>query len=541
MKFKHIIFFLLAFVCQIAFAQLEIELEQVASGLSSPVDMAHAGDDRLFIVERSGRIKILNQDGSSLGTFLDIDSKVAQTGGQNEQGLLGLAFHPNYADNGYFFVHYTDNGEDGVLARYSVDSSDPNKADVNSEKIIMEFAQPTWNHNGGCIKFGPDGYLYIGMGDGGFGGDPGNRSQNRQLWLGKMLRIDVDNGDPYSIPADNPFVNDDETLDEIWAIGVRNPWKFSFDKETGDMWIADVGQNAWEEIHFQAADSPGGENYGWRCYEGNNDFNTGGCGDISQYEMAIAEYNHQGFTHCSVTGGFVYRGSEFPSMVGHYVFADYCSGRFWSIVPDGSGGWDMEEVGSFPGNDVSSFGEDVNGELYSLRLGQGRIYRVKAVCPASTEINLLKTIDGALQVAETFTAYQWFLDGNPIDDATDMSFMPTTSGTYTVQVTDEAGCTFVSDEIPFIATNVANLLSINELEISPNPFNDFLQLQINVAEKTDLKVTLTDIRGKVFYNNDYTIQSDLNKEIELNDLPAGIYFINLSTSEGNVSRKLVKQ
>ena len=347
-------FFLLGFFPYFTFAQT-IELEQYATGFLSPVDITNAGDDRLFVVERSGRIKIIDENAIVISTpFLDIDNLVTQTSGQNEQGLLGLAFHPDYINNGYFFVNYIGNDEDTYIVRYSRDASDSNLADPNSALTILKIDQPTWNHNGGCIKFGPDGYLYVGMGDGGSGNDPwgtwGN-GQNTQTMLGKILRIDIDNGSPYSIPSDNPFINDANVLDEIWAIGVRNPWRFSFDKQTGDLWIGDVGQNAWEEIDFQPANSPGGENYGWRCYEGNHlngNVNTSNCGSSDEYVSPIYEVQHSGFSGpCSITGGFVYRGEDYPDLEGIYIFADYCTGEFFTVASDGSGGWVGQEVADF--------------------------------------------------------------------------------------------------------------------------------------------------------------------------------------------------
>ena len=231
-------------------ADAQLVLESVATGFSQPVDIANAGDDRLFIVERAGRIRII-ADGAVLPTpFLNISSQVNNS--PNERGLLGLAFHPDYETNGYFYVNYTISNGDTRVSRFSV-ANDPNTADPGSEMVILEVDQPEWNHNGGCLKFGPDGYLYIGVGDGGGFNDnhgPIGNGQNTQTLLGKMLRIDVDNGTPYSIPASNPFVGNDNVLDEIWAIGLRNPWRFSFDSETGDLWIGDVGQNIWEEIDF---------------------------------------------------------------------------------------------------------------------------------------------------------------------------------------------------------------------------------------------------------------------------------------------------
>ncbi|WP_282780155.1 PQQ-dependent sugar dehydrogenase, partial [Phaeodactylibacter xiamenensis] len=333
-------------------AQPIFNLELINDDLSQPADITNAGDDRLFVVERAGRIRILDADGQLLPEpFLDINDRVGPANG--ERGLLGLAFHPNYADNGYFFVNYTANDGDTRIARFQVNAGNPNTGDPNSEVILFDIGQPYGNHNAGDLAFGPDGYLYIPMGDGGSGGDPQNFSQNRQSLLGKMLRIDVDNGNPYAIPPDNPYAEDDFTLDEVWAIGLRNPWRFSFDRETGDIWIGDVGQNEWEEITFQPADSEGGENYGWRCYEGFEAYNTGGCEPESAYTPPIHTYNTGSSDGCSVTGGFVYRGSAFPALYGKYVYADFCSGKIWTLEQDFAGNWVNTEVFDGPGGEYA--------------------------------------------------------------------------------------------------------------------------------------------------------------------------------------------
>lgn len=374
---KIIYLFFLGFLVFEIDAQV-IELELFAQGFNRPLDITNAGDDRLFVVERRGLIRIVDADGNILDTpFIDLDPKVFNSSNQDERGLLGMAFHPDYANNGHFFVNYTDNDGTTIIERYTVSESDPNVADINSAELIMEIEQPVWNHNGGCLKFGPDGFLYIGMGDGGAGNDPQNFSQNRLSLLGKMLRIDVDNGLPYTIPEDNPFAHDDFTLDEIWAIGLRNPWRYSFDRLTGDLWIADVGQSFLEEVDFQPADSPGGENYGWRCYEG-TDFtgNTPMADCQENYVEPVFEVQHQGFTGpCSITGGFVYRGTLYSELVGKYICADYCAGEFYVVEPDGQGGWNGAEVAQFP-HDVSTFGEANNGELYIAAFSSGRIYHI---------------------------------------------------------------------------------------------------------------------------------------------------------------------
>ncbi len=436
--------FLLSFFSICIFAQT-IELEQYATGFLSPVDITHAGDERLFVVERSGRIKIIDENGSVVSTpFLDIDNLVANTSGQSERGLLGLAFHPNYVNNGFFFVNYTDNSGETVIARYSRDAADPNLADPNSGVMIMTIDQPYSNHNGGCIKFGPDGYLYIGMGDGGSGNDPQSYGQNTQSLLGKMLRIDIDNGSPYSIPANNPFVNDANVLDEIWAIGVRNPWRFSFDRETGDLWIADVGQNAWEEIDFQPANSPGGENYGWRCYEGNNlngNVNTSNCGSAGDYVAPVYEIQHQGFSGpCSITGGFVYRGEDYPDLEGIYICADYCSGEFFTVAPDGSGGWVGQEVADF-NYDISTFGEDVNGEIYAARMGQGRIYKVVSDACASLAVSVNVTSEPCEGETNGIAQIGGAGGTPPYTFSPNIDFNNLAADNYNITITDDAGCT----------------------------------------------------------------------------------------------------
>ncbi|MEO8354767.1 MAG: PQQ-dependent sugar dehydrogenase, partial [Chloroflexota bacterium] len=291
--------------------------QMIISGLQRPVDLQADGSGRLFVIEKPGHIRIL-QDGQLLDQpFLDITDRVGSRG--NEQGLLGLAFHPQYAENGRFFVNYTNNNGDTVLARFQV-STDPNSADPNTELKLLGVDQPFANHNGGGLAFGSDGYLYAGLGDGGSAGDPMGNGQNTKTLLGKILRLDVDSAEPYVAPSDNPFGN------EIWAYGLRNPWRLSFDRVTGDLYIGDVGQGAWEEIDFLAAGSAGGANFGWDFREGAHDYEGGGPEGLID---PVAEYSHpEG--GCSVTGGYVYRGSM-PEWNGIYLYGDYCTGIIWGL------------------------------------------------------------------------------------------------------------------------------------------------------------------------------------------------------------------
>jgi glucose/arabinose dehydrogenase len=356
-----------------------VSLEQIASGLSDPIGVTNAGDGsgRLFVNERGGRIRVVNPDGSLSETdFVDLSNRLVAGG---ERGLLGVAFHPQFASNGRLFVHYSRKGDGATVISELTASADHGSAIAASERVIFTLSQPFANHNGGEIAFGPDGYLYIGLGDGGSGGDPFGNGQNRQALLGKILRIDVDGppapGKEYAIPEDNPYapggVEPGAGLPEIWAYGLRNPWRFSFDRETGDLYIGDVGQNAWEEIDRQPAGSRGGENYGWNLFEGSHC--SADCNSINAV-LPIAEYSH-GDGRCSVTGGYVYRGTRQPALTGTYLFSDYCSGTIWTLS---AGGGLTPEALAASGLQVSSFGEGEDGEIYLVDLGGGGLYRALA-------------------------------------------------------------------------------------------------------------------------------------------------------------------
>lgn len=344
-----------------------IALQKLVEGFDRPVYVAHAGDDsgRLFVVEQPGRIRIVRDGALVEEPFLDIVDQV-ESGG-NEQGLLGIAFHPQYKENGYLYVNYTALDGDAVISRFNTSGD---TVDRQSEKQLMKIEDPYPNHNGGLLLFGPDSYLYIGMGDGGSAGDPQGNGQKLDALLGKMLRIDVDTGDPYGIPADNPWANGG-ARPEVWAYGLRNPWRYSFDRATGDLYIADVGQNILEEVNFQPAGSKGGENYGWNTMEGSECY-RGSC-DPAGLVLPVAEYTHaEG--GCSITGGYVYRGPAYPAMQGIYFYGDYCSGTIWGLRRSGSA-WENAEVLASNAR-ISSFGEDQAGELYLTDLNSGAVYQV---------------------------------------------------------------------------------------------------------------------------------------------------------------------
>jgi glucose/arabinose dehydrogenase len=345
-----------------------IALKLISDALNRPVYVTHAGDDsgRLFVVEKAGRIVLLHDGRPAAEPFLDISDRVGSSG--SEQGLLSVAFHPQFAQNGRLFVDYTDRNGDTVISRFQAkgDSADP-----NSETVLLTIDQPYANHNGGLVLFGPDGYLYIGMGDGGSAGDPQGNGQNRKSLLGKLLRLDVDNGDPYAIPPDNPWPRGDDARPEVWAYGLRNPWRFSFDRATGNLYIADVGQGQYEEIDVQPVGSRGGENYGWNKMEGEHCFQASSC-DSAGLVAPIAEYDHS--LGCSITGGYVYRGTAFPRLQGLYFYGDYCSGRVWALDPAAPDRGEQRELLQSKLN-ISSFGEDQAGELYLTDLGGG-LYQV---------------------------------------------------------------------------------------------------------------------------------------------------------------------
>ncbi|MDY8138288.1 PQQ-dependent sugar dehydrogenase [Aquimarina sp. 2201CG5-10] len=430
-----------------------ITTESFATGFSRPVVITNAGDSRLFIVEQGGLIKILNSNGTTNASpFIDLSNRLeSPVTRENEQGLLGLAFHPNYSSNGFFYVYYTDPNDDSVIDRYERNSSDPNLGNINTRLEILRFSQPFTNHNGGNLIFGPDNKLYISSGDGGSGGDPGDRAQNINLLLGKILRLDIDQPSPY-IPSDNPFVGV-PGADEVWAYGLRNPWKFSFDSLTDDLWIADVGQQDIEEVN-KTPGSTTGVNYGWRCYEGSTSFNqTGDCpANSNELTFPVSEYSHtnDGLFKCSVTGGYVYRGTTYPAMQGKYIFADYCSNEICMI--ENSGG-SITYFTGVSGAGFATFGEDINKELYVAGRDNGVVYKViddnvlnisendfpsLSIYPNPTDNNI--TIDFNKKIS-SIAIYD--LKGKLIQQETinpkdqhiiDVSFL--SSGFYIVKITD---------------------------------------------------------------------------------------------------------
>jgi hypothetical protein len=538
----------------ILLAQPQISLTAHSSGFSNPIDIVHAGDDRLFIVQQRGLIRMIDENGDIISNpFLDLRSKVNQTG--NERGLLGLAFHPEYNENGYFFVNYTrDPDGTTVVSRFSVDSENPNVADTLSEKQIITIEQPYDNHNAGNLLFGPDGYLYIAVGDGGSGGDPQNYSQNHMSLLGKMLRIDIDVEDeiPYAIPDDNPFAADDFTRDEIWALGLRNHWRNSFDRLTGDLWIADVGQSAREEINFQPASSTGGENYGWRCYEGNIPYNTSGCGDMEFYTFPVFEYGHQG-SGCSgsVTGGFVYRGALYNALYGYFIAADYCTGNFYWVKQNGES-FESGILGTFSPFQYSSFGEDSYGELYVSLRGAGQVQIISETSDCKPVAHILET--GPLELipdsSVTLTAlyhptlqYQWYRGVELLTGETDHKLHAVLHGEYSVVVTNpENSCVNTSETVEVLVQEptIINTENIDNIIIYPNPASDFIHISgLSAQSPQSISIVLRNVLGKEVFSSQ--IKPDVSYEIAISSLANGIYFLSIEILNQRMIKKVVIQ
>lgn len=509
---RHYFIIALTFLCLNLKGQsptpLSIVLEPViSSGLEDPVGLEFQ-EDRLFIVEQTGRIRMVLNGSLLTHSFLNISSKITSGG---ERGLLGLAFDPDFETNRTFYVNYTNLSGNTVIAAYQ-SLPDSLIADPDSETILLTINQPYSNHNGGDITFGPDGYLYIGMGDGGSAEDPQNNSQNPQSLLGKMLRIEV-TADGYTIPPTNPFAFDDFTSDEIWALGLRNPWRFSFDPLTGDLWMADVGQYDYEEIDFQPAASSGGENYGWRCYEGFEPFNPIGCSVSNAYDPPIFAYNHSG-GNCSVTGGFVCRTSDSDLLSGVYLFADYCSGQLKGLRIEAP--LNPIELGSF-GFGISSFGQNPEGDVFMVRLN-GKIDKI--VDPCHSIIPQL-SLENNLLVVDEGLNYYWFLNDEELNASNSNEIVPEQNGVYYCLVENEYNCLIKSNEVNVINVGLNASETLLDVKLFPNPFED--KLYIETGGHIICRISIYSMTGVLLQEIDH-----LNRDfIDVSGLPQGMYLIEL--------------
>jgi len=535
------LFLLAVLPCSGALAQnpVRIALQSFATGLASPVKIAHCGDDRLFVNEQSGRIRIVGPDGTVLATpFLNIQDRVNDSGG--EQGLLGLAFDPNYAENGEFYVNYIAGAGNGTsrISRFRV-TEDPNVADPASEEIIYSLEQPYSNHNGGDLAFGPDGYLYCGFGDGGAADDPEGHGQDlTDNALGDMIRIDVHGEAPYGIPTTNPWANaGNDTLPEIWASGLRNPWRFGFDAVTGDLWIGDVGQNAWEEVDFWPAGDHSGPNFGWRCREGLvacPSCTTSGCPSPTVFVDPISVHSHSS-GWCSVIGGRVYRGTEYPRLYGRYIYTDYCPAPYYSLVPDEFGGFTREQIMNSGGVGVSCIAENSQLEIFVANVENGTIKRIVDQCPMPVPVisqnnNVLTSTDA--------DAYTWFLNGDEIPNATTQSITITEVGEYQVVGEFNTVCELSSEVVQVIGSGVVSL-GTSTFEVFPSPARDRIMLAGFPVEAQ--LVRLTDLTGRTVATQ--AINGKNRMTVDVSDLANATYLVALVGADGTLiqQRKVLVQ
>jgi glucose/arabinose dehydrogenase len=530
------------------------------TGISSPVDIVNAGDgtNRIFIVERAGTIKVYSSAFTLLGTFLTMSGNFT-TGG--ERGLLSIAFHPDYENNRYFFVYYT-NGAGGVnVDRFQTQFSNPNAADFSTRTNIMSFTKPVvyGNHNGGKLNFGPDGNLYFALGDSGSSGDPGNLAQNGNSYWGKMMRINVDNfttSPYYTVPAGNPYTSDPAVLDEIWSIGLRNPWRWSFDRQTGDMWIADVGQDNREEVNYQPAANTGGKNYGWRCYEGAAAYNTSGCQAQNTYTSPIFDYPHNNATGgFSITGGYVYRGAEYAFLNGYYICADYVSGNLWLIKESGTSGFTTTIQTGQPGS-ISTFGEAENGTLYAAALN-GTLYKVTATAPIPVTLTrftaqknngtvLVKWQTGFEQRTSRFEV-EYSTGGNTWQTAGTVNasglpngssysfthnFSISTTLLYRLKIIDSDGSFTYSPTVALTGDNRKKAVVYPTL-VQDNVLRAALELPFGTLQ-------LVDGNGRLVYNKNIAGRTG-TLEINLPALAAGIYTVVIKNTQEVVTQKIVMQ
>ena len=572
---KYAILFYLSF-CSVLLAGQVLEFDRVGTlDFSSPVDLVAtgiSGDDRLFVVERAGVIRIIDNLSTApteLSTpFLNISSGVLCCG---EKGLLGLAFDPNYATNGHFFVNYMVDGPRRTrISRFTV-SANPNVATAGSEEILLEVNQPYDNHNAGDLAFGPDGYLYIPMGDGGDSGDPDENGQDMTSLLGKILRIDVSTL-PYSIPSDNPFLTPGDNIpDEIWSSGWRNPWRLSFDRQTGDMYVADVGQNAWEELDIEPAGSAGGLNYGWDCREGLAGFNdnsptngNAGCPAPSTFVDPVFTYPHDDGTlgGYSVTGGFVYRGSDYPYLNGTYIMTDYVLGQnFWLVESDGAGGYTttLEKVSSGPTN-VSTFGEDNRGELYLARLS-GEIFQVTTslVLPVEFGDFTARRNDARVDLHwQTFSEQN--ADRFEVQHSTDGRSWNTLGQVRATGNSETIQDYHFTDEQPVYGKNYYRLLNVDldgsrthsavrvvyfdrplEVDLYPNPVATELSLTLpEVLRERAYSVEIYSTTGALALRREYGKQQASTQVLEVSQLPEGSYLLRVRANEFSTDKIFMK-
>ncbi len=546
---KNFYYLIICFILtgSIAVAQDSITISEWVESHEQPIAMVPWMDGNFLLIEKSGNVETLDADGNHLNSVLDVSDHIGSADG--EQGLLGLAVHPAYPDSPYIYLNHTDENDNTAIVRYTF-YPDSTSIDTATRKVLLTIEQPYSNHNGGNIVFGPDDYLFIGMGDGGSAGDPENRAQDLTTLLGKILRIDVNGDDPYGVPEGNPFVDSTDVQPEIWSYGWRNPWRFSFDRETGDMWVGDVGQGEVEEISFEVRDTVGGQNYGWRCYEGDQEYDTSiGCD--GPFEAPLITRNHS-TGDASIVGGYRYRGPD-TSLQGNYIFGDFISGNIYMAVlsdldtPTVDTLMIIDNIGN-----IASFAEDSDGSLFALSLS-GSIFRIGSAADSTgcdtllaPELALLDN-DGdstALVTDSTFAQYVWFYsessdqkaDFEPVDTTEEYLFYPLESGNYYVAVSDTAGCTGESDIVNVTLSEAVSALEFFDIKVFPNPVSDFMTIRTNEVLK-NARIDIINSQGRLIRQ----VQSQLPGTVLMQNLPSGLYFVKFMTDRKYFVTKVFKE
>lgn len=514
-----------------AIAQEPVELELVPwAQISTAIDLTHAGDGRLFVPRQWGGISIV-LDSMVVGSplFMDITSRVLYSG---ERGLLGMAFDPDYADNGFFYLQYTANvSQYGTtrISRFSRNAGNPNIGDPNSEHVLLELVQPDPIHQGGGLVFGPDGYLYCGLGDGGGAGDPNGTGQDLTNLFGTIIRIKPEPDSTYSIPPDNPFLGSPNgERPEIWAFGLRNPFRFGIDPLNGDVWIGDVGQQLWEEIDRWPGGDNSGPNFGWSCYEGDSSFNP--CTPAGPVEWPIVTQGHSinGGNFCAIIGGEVYRGVLWPRMQGRFFYTDYCTGGIRSLTPDGNGGYVDQLCLPVPFPGMSSIGANIDGELFITNLSQGRVYKIKDKCPMDPPLIVADAND--LSASSVAASYAWFVDGEPFPGGDTQTIYAWLSGNYTVQVTYANGCAKTSEPYFHLSTQVESLERL-EMRVYPQPASSQLDVIFTAAAPARASVRVLDLTGRLV-REERVARGARRVSLDVRDLVPGGYVLELVWADG---------
>ena len=528
-------------------AQDTIALEEWGESHDGPIGMVPLPDSNFILIQKQGLVKLLDDDGNHLGDILDISGHIGDSGG--ERGLLGVALHPSYPDSPYLYLNHTDELDNTAIVRYAL-YPDSMQIDTASRKLLLTVEQPYGNHNGGHLAFGPDDYLYIGMGDGGSGGDPENRAQNLNTLLGKILRIDVDSGDPYGIPENNPFVDSTDAMPEIWSYGWRNPWRFSFDRETGDMWVGDVGQGDVEEVSLELRDTVGGLNYGWRCYEGDQEYDTSEDCEGPFVDPILTRDHTTG--DASITGGYRYRGPD-TSLQGHYIFGDFVSGNVYMAVLselDTPTVDTLMTIGAIPS--LASFAEDDDGSLYALSLN-GQIYKIGMgddlidcdTLPVPELVIMDNESDSSVLVTDsTYVQYVWYYSETSdqidafmaIDTTSEHVFYPEEGGNYYVEVVDSNGCPGFSEIVQVVLSNAVSALEFYDIQVFPNPVTNFLTIRTEEM-LPQARIEIINSQGRLIRQ----MQSQLPGTVSMHNLPAGMYFVKFVTQEKYHVAKIFKE